>query len=80
LYRGISDLKKGYQPVTNIVKDEKCDLVTDCDSIWADGGNIPFSFSMNMTLMILGRQTDIHTAEPLVSEPSASEFEMNIEK
>jgi len=55
-------------------------LVTDCDSIWADGGNIPFSFSMNMTLMILGRQTDIHTAEPLVSEPSASEFEMNIEK
>jgi hypothetical protein len=28
LYRGINDLKKGYQPRTNIVKDEKGDLVT----------------------------------------------------
>ena len=27
LYRGISDVKKGYQPRTNIVKDEKGDLV-----------------------------------------------------
>jgi hypothetical protein len=30
LYRGISDFKKGYQPRTDIVKDEKHDLVTDC--------------------------------------------------
>jgi hypothetical protein len=28
LYRGISDFKKGYQPRTNIVKDEKVDLFT----------------------------------------------------
>jgi len=27
-YRGISDVKKGDQPRTNIVKDEKGDLVT----------------------------------------------------
>jgi len=27
LYRGISNFKKGYQPRTNIVKDEKGDLV-----------------------------------------------------
>jgi len=27
LYRGISDFKKGYQPRTNIVKDDKGDLV-----------------------------------------------------
>jgi hypothetical protein len=33
LYRGINDLKKGYQPITNIVKDEKGDLVTDIYSI-----------------------------------------------
>jgi len=33
LYRGINDFKKGYQPTTNIVKDEKGDLVTDCHSI-----------------------------------------------
>ena len=33
LYRGINDFKKGYQPITNIVKVEKGDLVTDSQSI-----------------------------------------------
>jgi len=32
LCRGISDFNKGYQPRTNIVKDEKGDLVADCHS------------------------------------------------
>ena len=35
LYRGISDFKKGYQPRTNVVKDEKCDLVADSCGIVA---------------------------------------------
>jgi len=35
LYRGISDFKKGYQPRTNIVKDDKIDLVADSQSILA---------------------------------------------
>jgi len=29
LYKGINDFKKGYQPKTYIVKDEKGDLVAD---------------------------------------------------
>ena len=33
LHRGISDFKKGYQPRTNTVKDEKGDLVADSYSI-----------------------------------------------
>jgi hypothetical protein len=33
LYRGINDVKKGYQPRTRIVKDEKGDLVADSHSI-----------------------------------------------
>jgi hypothetical protein len=33
LYTGISDFKEGYQPRTNIVKDEKGNLVTDSHSI-----------------------------------------------
>jgi hypothetical protein len=33
LYRGISDLEKGYQPITNVVKDQKSDLVADSHSI-----------------------------------------------
>ena len=35
LYRGISDFKKGYQPRTNIVKDETGDLGTGSYSILA---------------------------------------------
>ena len=35
LYRGISDFKEGYQPGTNIVKDEKGDLVADSHIILA---------------------------------------------
>jgi hypothetical protein len=35
LYRGISDFKKCYQPRTNVVKDEKSNLVADSHSIWA---------------------------------------------
>jgi C4-type Zn-finger protein len=33
LYRGINDVKKGYQPRTRIVKDEKGDSVADSHSI-----------------------------------------------
>jgi hypothetical protein len=47
-----------------IVKDEKGDLVTDCHSILAS----------DVT------QTEKHTAEPLMSVPSAFEVEMAIEK
>jgi len=35
LYRGINDFKKGYQPRTNIVKDDKGDLVANSHSILA---------------------------------------------
>ena len=35
LYGGINDFKKGYQPRTNKVKDEKGDLLTDSHSILA---------------------------------------------
>ena len=35
MYRGINDFKKGYQPRTTIVKDEKGDLVADSHSIMA---------------------------------------------
>jgi len=38
--RDISDFKKGYQPRTDIVKDEKGDLLTDCHSIFPCGGTV----------------------------------------
>jgi hypothetical protein len=70
LYKGISDFKKGYQPRTNIVKDEKGDLFTDSNCISARRRN-----ALPQVLNVYGvnevRQTDIHTAQPLVPEPSA---------
>ena len=33
LYRAVSDFKKGYQPRTNVVKDEKNALITGSHSI-----------------------------------------------
>jgi hypothetical protein len=56
LYRGINDFKKGYQPRTNIVKDEKRDLVADSHNILARWRKY-FSQLLNyMWLMMLGRQ------------------------
>jgi hypothetical protein len=54
-YRGISDFQKGYQPSTNIIKDEKGDL-------WRN----LFYQLLNVHGVIDVRQTEIHTAEPLV--------------
>jgi len=79
LYRGINDFKKCYQPRTNIVKDDKGDLVADSHSILARWWNY-FSQMLNVHEVNDVRQTEIHTEEPLVPERSASEFELAIEK
>jgi len=78
-YRGINDFKKGYQPSCNIVKDETGDLVTDSHSIVARWRNY-FSQLFNVHGVKVVGQAEIHTAEPLVPEPSASEVELAIEK
>ena len=65
MYRGINDFKKGYQPRTNIVKDEKADLIADPYSIVARWRNYFFQ-QFNAHGVNDVRQTEIHTAEPLV--------------
>jgi hypothetical protein len=67
--RGISDFKKGSQPRTSIVKDQKGDLVKDCHTIVEK----QFLSAINVRGVNDIRQTEIHTAAPLVSKPSASE-------
>jgi hypothetical protein len=79
LYRGINAFKKGYKPRTIIVKDEKVDLVADSNSIMARWRNY-FSQILNMHGVSDVRQAEIHTAEPLVPEPSVLEVELAIEK
>jgi len=78
-YRGINDFKKRYQPRCNVVKDEKVDLVADSHGIVARWRNY-FSQLFNVHGVKDVGQAEIHTEEPLVPEPSASEFELAIDK
>jgi hypothetical protein len=61
-----------------MVKDEKGDLVTEPHSILLGKGN--FSQLLNVQGVNDVGQTAIRTAEPLVSEPSAFEVGLTIEK
>jgi hypothetical protein len=78
LYMGINDVKKVYQPRTRIVKDEKGDLVAESHSIMVRWKNY-FSHILNVHGVSDVRQAEIHTAEPLVPEPSALEVEFATE-
>jgi hypothetical protein len=73
LYRGISDFKKVYQPRTKVVK------VKNSYSILARW-RIHFSLLLNVHGVNVVRQTEMLTTEPLMSESSAFEVEMAIEK
>ena len=79
LYRGINDFKKGYQPRIIIVKDEKGDLIADSHSIMTKWRNY-FSQLLNVHGAKDVRQAEIHTAEPLVTDPSAVGVDLAIEK
>jgi len=78
-HRGIIHFTKGYQPRTNIVRDEKGDLFTDSHSILTRWRN-HFCQLFNVHGVSDVRQTEIHTAEPLLPEPSAYDVELATEK
>jgi hypothetical protein len=79
LYGGINEFTKGYQPRINIIKDENGNLLVSPQSVLNRWKNL-----FNQVLNIHGvhgvRQMDIHTAEPLVPEPSLVEVEIAIGK
>jgi hypothetical protein len=80
LYRDINEFKKGYQPRTNLVKDERGDLVADPHKILSKWKNY---FCQLLNVYGVGggsRQTEMHMAEPFMPDPSASEVEAATEK
>jgi hypothetical protein len=79
LYRGINKFKKSYQPRTNMVKEENGDLLADSHSILNKWKNY-FRQLLNEHGINDVRQSEIHTAEPLVPEPSSFEVETAIGK
>ena len=70
---------KGFILLSFVIKDEKCDLFTKSHSILARC-RIHFSQFFIVNEISNVRQTEIHTAETLVNEPSAFEVGMVIEK
>jgi hypothetical protein len=79
LYRVITEFKKGYQPRTYLVKDERGNLLVDPQKMLNRWKNY---FCQLLNLWGVGdvRQTELHTAEPFVPEPSAAEVEVAIGK
>jgi hypothetical protein len=79
LYSGINEFRKGYQPRINIISYGNGNLLAYPQIVlnrWKD--------SFNQVLNVRGihdvRQMDIHTAEPLVPEPSLVAVEIAIGK
>jgi hypothetical protein len=60
--------KNSYQQRTNLLKDENDDLLVDSHNV------------LNLYNVHDIKQTEMHTAEPLVSEPSYFEVEIALEK
>jgi hypothetical protein len=74
LYRGIHEFKKGYQPRTNLVKNERGDLLVNLHKILNRWKNY-YHQLLNVHWCSSVRQTEMHTTEPFVPQPSASEAE-----
>jgi hypothetical protein len=70
---------KGYQPRINIIKDENGNLIAHPQNVLNRWKNF-FNQVLNVHGVCDVRQMDIHTAEPLVPEPSLVEVEIAIGK
>jgi hypothetical protein len=78
LYRAM-EFKWGYQSRNNLVKDVNCDLLADSHNILNRWKNY-FSQLWNVHNVSDVKQIDIHTAEPLVLDPSPFEVKISIAK
>jgi hypothetical protein len=73
IHRGISEFKKGYQPGTNLLKDENGDLFTDSHNSLSERKNC---FSQPSDVHRASYKIELCTAEPLLPDPSL--FEVKI--
>jgi hypothetical protein len=79
LYRGVNEFKKGYQPRSNLVKDEKGDLLADPHNIVNRWMNY---FCQPLNVQGAGgiRQAEVQSEELFVPEPSIFDVEVAIGK
>jgi hypothetical protein len=78
-YREINEFKKGYQPRSNLVKNENGDLLADSNTN-LNRWKSYFSHLLNVHIFSYVRQIEIHTTEPLVPGPSHLEVKISIAK
>jgi predicted site-specific integrase-resolvase len=76
LHRGVNECKRGYQPKSNLMKDENGDLLADSHRIVNKRKNY-FSQLWNMHNDSEVRQIEVHTAEPLVRGTCCFESEIS---
>jgi hypothetical protein len=79
LYRGINGFERGYQPRSNLVKDENGDLLADSHNI-LNRWKMYFFQLLNVHAVSDVKQIDVHTAEPLILGPSPLEVETSTAK
>jgi hypothetical protein len=79
MQRGKNEFKEGHQLITNLVRGERGDLLADPHKILNRWKNY-FCKLLNIHGVDGVRQTEMHTAEQLMSEPSASETEFAVGK
>jgi hypothetical protein len=77
LYRGINEFKNGCHHRINIIKDENGNLLADPQNVLNRWKNF-FNQVLNVPAVHDVRQMDLHTAEPLVPEPSLVKEEIAI--
>jgi hypothetical protein len=77
LHEGINEFKKGYQPRTNLVKDESSDCRVHSQYILSRWKNC-FSQLLNVYRVCDVRHMEMYAAEPLVPEPSPFEAEIAV--
>jgi hypothetical protein len=75
--RGINEFKRGYQPRRNLVKDENGGLLQIL-TIFLNRRKKYFSQLLNVHNVTDVRQTEVHTAEALVSGSCHLEVEIAI--
>jgi hypothetical protein len=79
LHRGMNELKRGYQPRNNFVKNENGKVLAESHNILNSWNNY-FSQSLDVHNVSDVRQVEIHTVEPLVPGPSSLEVQIAIAK
>jgi hypothetical protein len=75
----INEVKRGYQPRNNLVKDENGDLLADSHNILNRWKNY-FSQLLNVHNVSEVSKIEVHMAEPLVPGPSRLQAEIAIAK